>query len=161
MKSRAARPKTIACGRAGPVLPRPVLRETRAELAAAREQRAELAAARERAGVRVISRTRCSGGSDHQVLATPLHLVRQITLTLPSPGVPGEGSCRAFGIALASCGRQCPDGRFVAQVVRPSFSCYSQRTREVEVLGKMRDGHVPRSGARSTGSNVSMQRGLS
>ena len=76
--------------RAGPILPRPVLRETRAELAAARE----------RAGVRVISRTRCSGDFDHQVLATPAHRVRQITLTLPSPGVPGEGSCRARAIAL-------------------------------------------------------------
>src|SRR3954463_15635728 len=46
---------------------------------------------RERAGVRVISSTRCSGDSDHQVLATPEHRVCQVTLTLPSPGVPGEG----------------------------------------------------------------------
>src|SRR4051794_11965547 len=63
-------------------LPHPVLRETRAEFATARE----------RVGVRVISSTRCSGDLEHQVLAMPAHRVHQITLTLPSPGVPGEGT---------------------------------------------------------------------
>src|SRR3954465_12427176 len=48
-------------GRRRPILPRPVRRETRAELAAAREQRAELATARERAGVRLIPITGCLG----------------------------------------------------------------------------------------------------
>src|SRR3954452_8243113 len=61
--------------RAAPILPRPVLRETRAELATARE----------RAGVRVISIPRCSGDFDPHVLATPEHRLHQITLTLPSP----------------------------------------------------------------------------
>src|SRR4051812_18740220 len=46
------------------------------------------------------STTRCSGDSEHRVVETPAPHVRQITLTLPSPGVPGEGSCRARAIAL-------------------------------------------------------------
>src|SRR3954464_6664164 len=52
-----------------------------------------------RAGGRVISRTRCSGDLHNQVLAMPAHLVRQITLTLPSPGVPGEGTHRATAVS--------------------------------------------------------------
>src|SRR4051794_16799482 len=69
----------------GPVLPRPVRRE--------------------RAGVRVIPITRCLGDFEHWGLATPAHRVRQVTLTLPSPGVPGEGSCRARAIALPHAAR--------------------------------------------------------
>src|SRR3954447_15897239 len=47
---------------------------------------------------------RAGGGEsdfDHQVLGTrdSGHLVLPITLTLPSPRVPGEGSCRARAIA--------------------------------------------------------------
>ena len=73
-------PLAARFGQLGTNLPRPVLRE-RAGVRVIRGP-----------GARVIPITRCSGDFDHQVLATPAHRVRQITLTLPSPGVPGEGN---------------------------------------------------------------------
>src|SRR4051794_30569542 len=79
--------------RAGPVLPRPVPRETRAELAAARE----------RAGVRVISITRCSQrrctafGKSPSPYPLPEYREREAAVHVRSlliplfPGYTGEG----------------------------------------------------------------------
>src|SRR4051812_27235929 len=50
---------------------------------------------------------RGEGDLENHVLGTrdSGHLVLPITLTLPSPGVPGEGSCRARGLPFAACGK--------------------------------------------------------
>src|SRR5947209_13959488 len=81
---------------ARPILPRPVLREKRAELATAREAGAG------------------EGDSDHQVLATPVHRVRKITLTLTLSRSTGRGD---QGVASAMCFATEPAVTFPAGVV--------------------------------------------